>query len=97
MRWHHTPLDLPPLDGAWSWLRDTISWLAATASLATVMGWLNLGIGLLSAAWLATQLYRFWRYESYSLARRREAEEQAQAAQPIPAIPTIRPPQEPHP
>lgn len=92
MRWHHTPtIDLPPLDGAWSWLRDTVSWLAATASLATVMGWLNLGIGLLSAAWLATQLYRFWRYESYAL---RRAEQRAEA-DPVPAV--IQPPQEPHP
>jgi hypothetical protein len=90
------PLDVPPLDGAWSWLRDTISWLAATASLATVMGWLNLGIGLLSAAWLATQLYRFWRYESYSLARRREAEEQAQALT-LGARHPRPPPQEPRP
>lgn len=96
MRWHQPIDNIPPLDGAWSWLRDTISWLAATASLATVMGWLNLGIGLLSAAWLATQLYRFWRFESFTLARRREAEEQAQAAPPIPAAVTT-PPQEPIP
>jgi hypothetical protein len=58
----------------WSRASDTLSWAASLLGLASAMGWVNLAVGVLSAAWLATQIYRFWFWEIQSLRLRRQAE-----------------------
>lgn len=61
----HTPL----LDHLGGRLSDAVSWVASAISMAAALGLVNLTVGLLSAAWLATQLFRFWRYEVHQLRR----------------------------
>lgn len=48
-------------------LLDFLSWIAAIVSMGAALGWINIAVGVLTAAWLATQLYRFWRYERLKL------------------------------
>lgn len=60
-------------------IADAISWVASALSMAAALGFVNLTVGLLSAAWLATQIWRFWRYEVHAL---RQARMQA-AAEPV--------------
>lgn len=61
----HTPL----FDQLGGRLSDAVSWVASAISMAAALGLVNLTVGLLSAAWLATQLFRFWRYEVHQLRR----------------------------
>lgn len=44
-------------------LKSVISWLAAVLGVGTFLGWVNLAVGLLSAAWLAIQLYGYITHE----------------------------------
>jgi len=69
------PFDTTALAPYWAAVRDTTSWIASAIGVAAAMGWVNLAVGLLSAVWLATQIYRFWRWEVYALRRRHQAEE----------------------
>lgn len=48
-------------------ISDAVSWVASALSMAAALGWVNLAIGVLSALWLATQIWRFWRYEIHVL------------------------------
>jgi fatty acid desaturase len=50
-------------------MEDSLSWAAAVVSMGAALGWINIAVGMLTAAWLATQLYRFWRYEHHKLAK----------------------------
>lgn len=47
----------------WGKIIKTIAWIAAVLGIGTVVGLVNLGVGVLSAAWIAVQLYGYWRYE----------------------------------
>jgi uncharacterized membrane protein YGL010W len=47
----------------WGKIIKTIDWIAAVLGIGTVVGLVNLGVGVLSAAWIAVQLYGYWRYE----------------------------------
>ncbi len=47
----------------WGKIIKTLDWIAAVLGIGTVVGLVNLGVGLLSAAWIAVQLYGYWRYE----------------------------------
>lgn len=67
-------------------LADAVSWIASAISMAAALGLVNLTVGLLSAAWLATQIFRFWRYEVHLL--RRAGQQQCES------LPTP-PPEEP--
>ena len=44
-------------------LKTAISWLAAFLGIGTFLGFINLAVGLLSAAWLTVQLYGYIRHE----------------------------------
>ncbi|MFZ5548088.1 MAG: hypothetical protein ACOZJX_05285 [Pseudomonadota bacterium] len=81
--------DVPVLLGSLgSRLADAISWIASAISMAAALGFVNLTVGVLSAGWLATQIFRFWRYEVHALRRAR----QQAAAVPVPVpLPTARP------
>lgn len=67
---------LPLLDDLRGRVVAALDWtsglIASGLSMAAALGFVNIMVGLLSAAWLATQLYRFWRFEWRTL-RRREA------------------------
>lgn len=43
--------------------KSLISWLAAFLGFGTFLGLVNLAVGLLSAAWLAVQLYGYIKHE----------------------------------
>jgi hypothetical protein len=66
-------------------IADAISWIASALSMAAALGFVNLTVGLLSATWLATQIYRFWRFEVHAL---RQARRQAVAEPLLPPAPT---------
>ena len=51
-------------------VKSIADWIASALSMAAALGWVNLAVGVLSAAWLFTQLYRFWRFEVNDLLRR---------------------------
>lgn len=51
--------------------RELVSWVAAGLGITSAMGLINVVIGVLSAAWLATQLWRFWRYDYPELQHKR--------------------------
>lgn len=51
-----------------------LDWLAAALSLGASIGWVNLLVGVLSALWLLTQLYRFWALERPALMAARDRE-----------------------
>ena len=53
---HHDWADL------WPHLKPVINWLAAGIGLGTAVGVVNLGVGLLSGAWLAVQLYNWFTF-----------------------------------
>ena len=53
-------------------ISDAISWVASAISMAAALGFVNLTVGVLSAGWLATQIFRFWRYEVHALRRARQ-------------------------
>lgn len=40
-----------------------VSWLAAALGIGTFLGLVNLAVGILSAAWLAVQLYGYMAHE----------------------------------
>lgn len=40
-----------------------VSWLAAALGIGTFLGLVNLAVGILSATWLAVQLYGYLAYE----------------------------------
>lgn len=44
-------------------LKSVISWLAAFLGIGTFLGFVNLAVGLLSAAWLVVQLYGYIAHE----------------------------------
>ena len=44
-------------------LKSVISWLAAFLGIGTFLGFVNLAVGLLSAAWLLVQLYGYIAHE----------------------------------
>ena len=44
-------------------LKSVMSWLAAFLGIGTFLGFVNLAVGLLSAAWLLVQLYGYIRHE----------------------------------
>lgn len=44
-------------------LKSVISWFAAFLGIGTFLGFINLAVGLLSAAWLVVQLYGYIRHE----------------------------------
>lgn len=44
-------------------LKSTLNWLAAFLGIGTFLGIVNLAVGLLSAAWIAAQLYGYLRLE----------------------------------
>lgn len=44
-------------------LKSVISWFAAFLGIGTFLGFVNLAVGLLSAAWLLVQLYGYIRHE----------------------------------
>lgn len=44
-------------------LKSLISWLAAFLGIGTFLGFVNLAVGLLSAAWLLVQLYGYIAHE----------------------------------
>lgn len=52
--------------------KEMLDWIAGGLSMAAALGFVNIVVGLLSASWLATQLYRFWRFEVRSLRQREE-------------------------
>lgn len=43
--------------------KSVINWLAALLGIGTFLGMINLAVGLLSAAWLAVQLYGYLAHE----------------------------------
>lgn len=43
--------------------KSVINWLAAFLGIGTFLGMINLAVGLLSAAWLAVQLYGYLAHE----------------------------------
>lgn len=65
-------------------IADAVSWIASALSMAAALGFVNLTVGLLSAGWLATQIWRFWRFEVHAL---RQARQHAAAE----AVPTTAP------
>ncbi len=44
-------------------IKAVVNWLAASLGIGTFLGLINLAVGLLSAAWLAVQLYGYVKYE----------------------------------
>lgn len=44
-------------------IKTVVNWLAAALGIGTVVGLVNLLVGVLSGAWIAVQLYGYWRYE----------------------------------
>jgi hypothetical protein len=47
----------------WAKVVKALDWIAAVLGIGTLIGLVNLGVGVLSAAWIAVQLYGYWRYE----------------------------------
>ena len=39
-----------------------LSWLAAAAGIGSFVGWVNVAVGVLSAMWLAVQIWNWWTY-----------------------------------
>ncbi len=72
-------------------IADAISWVASALSMAAALGFVNLTVGLLSAAWLATQIWRFWRFEVHAL---RQARRHAVAEPVLTTAPTCPTPED---
>jgi hypothetical protein len=51
------------------WSKAVFDWIASALSMGAALGWVNLAVGLLSGAWIATQLWKFWRFEVHALRR----------------------------
>jgi hypothetical protein len=60
-------------DALLRWAKDFLSWLSAGLGITSAMGMINGVIGMLSAAWLATQLWDYWRYKHPEKRRARYA------------------------
>lgn len=43
--------------------KSVVSWLAAVLGIGTFLGLVNLAVGVLSAAWLAVQIYGYLKHE----------------------------------
>jgi hypothetical protein len=67
---------------------DAVSWVASALSMAAALGLVNLTVGLLSAAWLATQILRFWRFEVHALRQARRQAVTEPVLTPAPTCPT---------
>jgi len=67
---------------------DAVSWVASALSMAAALGFVNLTVGLLSAAWLATQIFRFWRFEVHALRQARRQTVAGPVLSPTPTGPT---------
>lgn len=44
-------------------LKSVVNWIAAFLGIGTFLGFVNLVVGVLSAAWLAVQLYGYIKHE----------------------------------
>jgi hypothetical protein len=47
----------------WGKVVKALDWIAVVLGIGTVVGLVNLVVGVLSGAWIAVQLYGYWRYE----------------------------------
>jgi ABC-type lipoprotein release transport system permease subunit len=47
----------------WGKFVKALDWIAVVLGIGTVVGLVNLVVGVLSGAWIAVQLYGYWRYE----------------------------------
>jgi len=58
-----------PASQASSSVQQAATWVASALGLGALAGWVNLFVALLSGAWVATQLWREWRYNIPALRR----------------------------
>lgn len=59
----HDSSDISVTLGLKMWAVRFVSWLSAALGLGTFMGFVNTLIGVMSACWLAVQIYGYIRYE----------------------------------
>lgn len=63
------------------WITRAVDWVASALGIGTFLGVVNIGVGLLSGAWLAYQLYVAIKYDlPVKKAQKRIAERQLRAS-----------------
>ena len=66
------------------WLLKAVNYMAATLGIGSFLGFVNVAVGVLSAFWLALQVYGYIRYElPIKHYRREQARRAAERGHPI--------------